>query len=67
MKFILLSKKTKIMKLLFKLILIGLLSSFITILIYNNYYKSEIKVKDLNYNKVIPVNYSYSTKNVNET
>ena len=38
-----------------------------SILIYNNYYKSEIKVKDLNYNKVIPVNYSYSTKNSSTT
>jgi len=60
-------KMIKIMKSLFKLILIGLLSSFITILFYNNYDKYKIKVKDLNYNKVIPVNYSYSKKNSSTT
>ena len=55
------------MKSLFKLILIGFLFSFLSILFYNNYYKSEIIPKDFNYNKTIPVNYSYSTINSSTT
>ncbi len=55
------------MKSLLKFVLIGVLSSFITIVFYNNYYKSETKVNNFDHNKSVPVNYNYSEKSSSST
>tara|TARA_B110000003_G_scaffold261844_1_gene283947 strand:- start:309 stop:1688 length:1380 start_codon:yes stop_codon:yes gene_type:complete len=55
------------MKSLLKFVLIGVLSSFITIVFYNNYYKSETKVNNFDHNKSVPVNYNYSYKSSSST
>ena len=55
------------MKSLLKFVLIGVLSSFITIVFYNNYYKSETKVNNFDHNKSVPVNYYYSDKSSSST
>ena len=46
-----------------KFVLIGVLSSFISIVFYNNYYKTETIDKIFDHNMSIPVNYYYSDKN----
>jgi len=59
--------ENKIMKSLTKSILVGLLSSIVTILVYHNYNKSSIIIQENKYNKPIPVNYSYSSNNFSTT
>ncbi|MFL2629120.1 MAG: trypsin-like peptidase domain-containing protein [Flavobacteriaceae bacterium] len=59
-------KKEK-MKSLFKFVLIAILSSFISIVFYNNYYKSETIFNNFDYNKSVPVNYYYSDKSSTST
>ena len=55
------------MKSLFKFVLIAILSSFISIVFYNNYYKSETIFNNFDYNKSVPVNYYYSDKSSTST
>ena len=55
------------MKLLLKYLLIGVLSSFISIFFYNYYDKSKITFNDLNNKNSIPVNYFYSKNNSTST
>ena len=50
------------MRSLLKFVLIGVLSSFISIVFYNNYYKSETINNNFDHNMSIPVNYYYSDK-----
>tara|TARA_B100001250_G_scaffold247918_1_gene213134 strand:+ start:4086 stop:5465 length:1380 start_codon:yes stop_codon:yes gene_type:complete len=51
----------------FKFVLIAVLSSFISIVFYNNYYKSETIFNNFDYNKSVPVNYYYSNKGSTST
>jgi len=55
------------MRSLLKFVLIGVLSSFISIVFYNNYYKSETIVNNFDNNKSVPVNYYYSDKSSTST
>ena len=55
------------MRSLLKFVLIGVLSSFISIVFYNNYYKSETINKNFDHNMSIPVNYYYSDKSSTST
>jgi len=50
-----------------KFVLIGVLSSFISIVFYNNYYKTETIDKIFDHNMSIPVNYYYSDKSSTST
>ena len=55
------------MRSLLKFVLIGVLSSFISIVFYNNYYKTETIDKIFDHNMSIPVNYHYSDKSSTST
>ena len=55
------------MRSLLKFVLIGVLSSFISIVFYNNYYKTETIDKIFDHNMSIPVNYYYSDKSSTST
>ncbi len=55
------------MRSLLKFVLIGVLSSFISIVFYNNYYKSETIDNNFDHNMSIPVNYHYSDKSSTST
>ena len=55
------------MRSLLKFVLIGVLSSFISIVFYNNYYKSETIDNNFDHNMSIPINYHYSDKSSTST
>ena len=50
-----------------KFVLIGVLSSFISIVFYNNYYKPETIDNNFDHNMSIPINYHYSDKSSTST
>ena len=55
------------MRSLLKFVLIGVLSSFISIVFYNNYYKPETIDNNFDHNMSIPINYHYSDKSSTST